>query len=268
MAETYPIIRFVLDGTMVVFAGSDILECNVLFETHPISATLPVSTASVLIFTTDPRFSIFSDGTFYNALSKHLPMTLYVYVDGVNQVIGQFYLDTWKMESENTLRFELVDAMGVYASTDYPGAFWGTNTDVRTVLADISKFVSIKAFVPPYIEATVTGWIPPSNCRDALQQVCFAAGLQYSPGYDEGIPLGQQQLPEASSSPTFEITDDDKTGDQTVTLLSKITDIELISHDYYNLGAEAQTVEEIYSAWLEPGKLYYFISQTILESVG
>ena len=31
MAETYPIIRFVLDGTPVEFAGSDILECNVLF---------------------------------------------------------------------------------------------------------------------------------------------------------------------------------------------------------------------------------------------
>ena len=37
-----------------------------------------------------------------------------------------------------------------------------------------------------------------------------------------------------------------------------MTDIELISHDYYNLGAEAQTVEEIYSAWLEPGN--YIIS--------
>lgn len=254
---TFPIVRLVLNNTPVEFSGADILECNVLLETHPISATLPVSTASVSIFTTDPRFSIFSDGTFYNALSKHLPVDVWVNFDGSMQA-WYFYLESWKMESENTLRFELVDAMGVYASADYPGSFWETNTDVRTVIADISKFVSIKAFVAPYIEATVTGWIPPSNCRDALQQVCFAAGLQYSPSYGKTIPLGLQQLPEASSSPTFEITDDDKTGDQTVTLLPKITDIELISHDYYNLGAEAQTVEEIYSAWLEPGN--YIIS--------
>lgn len=257
MAETYPIIQLVLDGTKVEFSGSDILECNLLLELNPISATLPVSTASVSIFTTDPRFSIFSDGTFYNALSKHLPVDVLINFDGL-MLAWYFYLDSWKMESENILSFELVDAMGVYASANYPGSFWETNTDVRTVLADISKFVNIEAFVPPFIEATVTGWIPPSNCRDALQQVCFAAGLQYSPGYGRGMLLGQQQLPEASSSPSFEITDDDKTGDQTVKLLPKITDIELISHDYYNLGAEAQTVEEIYSAWLEPGN--YVIS--------
>lgn len=257
MAETTPIIRMVLGETPVEFSGADVLECSLLLETNPISVVLPVSTASARVFTTDPRFSVFSDGEFYAALSKHLPVDVLVSLDGT-EISWKFYLDSWKMESENILSFELVDAVGVYASTDYPGSFWKTNTDVRIVLADISKFVNITAFVPSYIEATVTGWIPPSNCRDAIQQVCFAAGLAFSPGYGGGILLSQIILPEASSLPTFEITDDDKTGDQTVTLLPKITDIELISHDYYNLGAEAQTVEKIYSAWLEPGN--YVIS--------
>lgn len=261
MAETYPIIRFVLDGTPVEFAGSDILECNVLLETHPISATLPVSTASASIFTTDPRFSIFSDGTFYNALSKHLPMTLYVYVDGITQLIGQFYLDTWEMETENTLRFQLVDILGVCANTEYPGSFWETDTHIFFVIADILKYVgnSLHYFDPSLLMRKIRGWIPPSSVRDALQQVCFAARATAKTDILNKIRFFDATLPEQSQAGSYAtVTNAEKAGEQVVTHLPQITDIELISHDYYNLGAEAQTVEEIYSAWLEPGN--YIIS--------
>ena len=261
MAETYPIIRFVLDGTPVEFAGSDILECNVLLETHPISATLPVSTASASIFTTDPRFSIFSDGTFYNALSKHLPMTLYVYVDGITQLIGQFYLDTWEMETENTLRFQLVDILGVCANTEYPGSFWETDTHIFFIIDDILKYVgnSLHYFDPSLLMRKIRGWIPPSSVRDALQQVCFAARAIAKTDMLNKIIFFDATLPEQSQAGSYAtVTNAEKAGEQVVTHLPQITDIELISHDYYNLGAEAQTVEEIYSAWLEPGN--YIIS--------
>lgn len=261
MAETYPIIRFVLDGTPVEFAGSDILECNVLLETHPISATLPVSTASASIFTTDPRFSIFSDGTFYNALSKHLPMTLYVYVDGITQLIGQFYLDTWEMETENTLRFQLVDILGVCANTEYPGSFWETDTHIFFIIDDILKYVgnSLHYFDPSVLMRRIRGWIPPSSVRDALQQVCFAARAIAKTDMLNKITFFDATLPEQSQAGSYAtVTNAEKAGEQVVTHLPQITDIELISHDYYNLGAEAQTVEEIYSAWLEPGN--YIIS--------
>lgn len=261
MAETYPIIQFVLDGTPVEFTGSDILECNVLLETNPISATLPVSTASVLIFTTDPRFSIYSDGSFYNALSKHLPMTLYVSVDGINQLIGQFYLDTWEMETENTLRFQLVDILGVCANTEYPGSFWETDTSLYTVVKEILGYVGIYAIYPDYTveQRKLKGWIPPSNVRDALQQVCFVARATVSGKIGKYFVFLDATLPKQSQAGSYAtVTNAEKAGDQVVTHLPQVTDIELISHDYYNLGAEAQTVEEIYSAWLEPGN--YIIS--------
>ena len=256
MAETYPIIQLILDGTKIEFSGSDILECNVLLETHPISATLPVSTASASIFTTDPRFSIFSDGTFYNALSKNLPMTLYVYVDGITQLIGQFYLDTWEMETENTLRFQLVDILGVCANTEYPGSFWETDTHIFFIIDDILKYVgnSLHYFDPSLLMRKIRGWIPPSSVRDALQQVCFAARAIAKTDMLNKIIFFDATLPEQSQAGSYAtVTNAEKAGEQVVTHLPQITDIELISHDYYNLGAEAQTVEEIYSAWLEPG---------------
>ena len=260
MAETYPFIQLILDGTKIEFSGSDILECNVLLEASPISATLPVSTASVLIFTTDPRFSIYSDGSFYNALSKHLPVTIYVSVDGSNQVIGQFYLDTWEMETENTLRFQLVDILGVCANTEYPGSFWETDTYVAYIIEDILKYIGKSAvFDLTVIERQFKGWIPPSNVRDALQQVCFVARATVQTNNNKYLAFRNAALPEQSQAGSYAtVTNAEKAGEQVVTHLPQITDIELISHDYYNLGAEAQTVEEIYSAWLEPGN--YIIS--------
>lgn len=263
MAETYPIIQLILDGTKIEFSGPDILECSLLLELNPISATLPVSTVSVRIFTTDPRFSIYSDGTFYNALSKHLPMAIYAEAGLSTQVyFGRYYLDSWKMESENILSFELVDLLGVCASIEYPGSFWETETTFATVVADIL----VKNSIPYSIDNTVSiwdrpikGWIPPSSVRDALQQVCFAARVIAKTDRLSMIKFFDAALPEQSQAGSYAtVTNAEKAGDQIVTHLPQITDIELISHDYYNLGAEAQTVEEIYSAWLEPGN--YIIS--------
>jgi len=263
MAATYPIIQLILDGTKIEFSGSDILECSLLLELNPISATLPVSTVSVSIFTTDPRFSIYSDGTFYNALSKHLPMYIYAEAGLSSRVyFGTYYLDSWKMESENILSFELVDLLGVCASIEYPGSFWETETTFAAVVADML----VKNSISYSIDNTVTiwdrpikGWIPPSSVRDALQQVCFAARVIAKTDMLSNIRFFDATLPEQSQAGSYAtVTNAEKAGEQVVTHLPQITDIELISHDYYNLGEEAQTVEEIYSAWLEPGN--YIIS--------
>ena len=258
MAETTPIIRMVLDDTPIEFSGSDVLECSLLLEINPISAVVPVSTASVQVFTTDPRFSIFSDGEFFNALSKHLPVDVVVRWDGY-EISWKFYLDSWKMESENILNFELVDLLGVCASVNYPGSFWEEATNLSIVLNDILKeTTAIPAIDLNLNNVTVKGWIPPSSVRDALQQVCFAARATVTQvGAYLGFKLASLPI-QNTLNPYQDILNAEKTDDQTVTLLPKITDIELISHDYYNLGAEAQTVEEIYSAWLEPGN--YIIS--------
>lgn len=257
--ETYPIIRFILDDTPIEFSDSDVLECSMLLETNPISAVLPASTVSVRIFTTDPRFSIFSDGEFYNALSKHLPVSVLVKWNGATVYMGEFYLDSWKMETENILSFELVDALGVCANIDYPGSFWEEDTSFYSVIEDILKYTSfdLTAQYIDLIDVKVKGWIPPSSVRDALQQVCFAAGAATT--RLGGLNFKTIGLPSQADAGTYPyITDSVKTDDQAVEILPQVTDIELISHDYYNLGEAAQTVEEIYSAWLEPGN--YIIS--------
>lgn len=262
--RTFPIIRMVLNEIPVEFSDSDILECRIVQECSITSAELPISTVSLRIFTADPRFSIFSDGVFYNSLARNIPVEVLKWEDEIISDVGRFYLDAWEMESENILNFELTDILGVCANTDYPGSFWETDTRFSVIMQDIIKNTPATWLISgDLLHKTLKGWIPPGNVRDALQQLCFAANATlatdkhlYSAGWlkftDIIIPDPAQYL----LYPT--IDDTEKTSEQTVKHLPKITDIVLISHDYYNLGTAGQTIEEIYSAWLEPGD--YIIS--------
>lgn len=267
--RTYPILRLVLNETPVEFLDTDILECYLVQESNIISAELPISTVSLRIFTEDPRFSIFSDGIFYQSLAKNAPVDLYLAEQDLGSApsekfIGKFYLDSWEMESENILKFELVDILGVCANTDYPGSFWESYTSFQDIMLEIIKNTpAVWLISGDIIYKELKGWIPPGSVRDALQQLCFAAGASLSTdrhiipsGWLKFSDITLPEIADYSSYPT--ITDAEKTSDQTVQHLPQITDIVLISHDYYNLGAAAQTVEEIYSAWLEPGN--YIIS--------
>lgn len=261
MAVTIPILRLVLNDIDIEFSGEDVLECTILQESNPIGAELPISTATVTIYTEDPRFSIFSDGEFYQALTKHLSVDIFVSVDDVEQRVGFFYLDSWEMETENTLKFELIDALGVCASIEYPGSFWETDTAFSVIVEEIMSKTQIAYNTDILIRNRVArGWIPPSNVRDALQQLCFATRSTARTDHQTRITFVTAGLPLQDQYIMYpEITDEDKTGEQTVKHLPKLTEVVLISHDYYNPGIETpQTIDEIFNAWLEPGN--YIIS--------
>lgn len=262
--RTFPIIRLVLNEIPVEFSDSDILECRIVQECSITSAELPISTVSLRIFTTDPRFSIFSDGVFYNSLARNIPVDVLKWEDEIISDVGRFYLDAWEMESENILNFELTDILGVCVHTDYPGSFWESDTRFSVIMQDIIKNTPATGLIyGSLMTKELKGWIPPGNVRDALQQLCFAANATlatdkhlYSAGW---LKFTDITLPDPAQYLLYPTIDDtEKTSEQTVTHLPKITDIVLISHDYYNLGTAGQTIEEIYSAWLEPGD--YIIS--------
>ena len=254
--STFPIIRMVINDENIEFRDSDILECTVLQEIHPVSLELPISTVETLVYTNDNRFSVYSDGDFYGALSKNLPVEIYVQLDkSTTRRINKFYLDKWAAESENTLRFEMVDALGVCANIKYPGSFWEVDTPFSIVVADIMTNTSIRYLTDIAVRnRTVKGWIPPGNVREALQQLCFATRIRADTNRSGEIMFLDAVLPVQNPMiPYQHITNADKSMDQTVSHLPLVTDISVTSHDYYNLGEAAQTVEEIYNAWLEPG---------------
>jgi hypothetical protein len=279
MAVTFPVIKMKLNNTDISFRDADIINCEVVQETHPISLEIPSGTASVLIYTTNALFSPFAGG-YYDSLSRNIPAEIYESIDNVESLIGVFYLDRWLAPAENQVQFDFIDAIGVYANTEYAGSFWSEATAVSTVIAEILNPVGIPYTIAANVgQRTVKGWIPPGKVRDALQQVCFAARCLVSTAKSESVLFTDAKLPISTANESFgyygeatygdgtyynriaiktDITDDDKTDKQKLSHLPMVTSVMIKSHDYYHPAEEVQTSEEIYSAYLEPGN--YIIS--------
>lgn len=286
MLKTYPIVRLRLNNQNIEFSEKDIIKAETIQILHPLSIEVPVSTANIVIHTVDPRFSMFSDGEFYNALVSNTIIDVYEYLDGEKVYQGRYYLDKWKQPSAGKFEFQCHDAIGVYDQMPYDGSFWANWVTFGELIRSILDPAGIPYTISPVIEGRqLKGWLKPQTIRTAIQQVCFAANVQVSTGKSETVNFIDAVLPirgvaypamfydqDEAIYDTFyyneisvgvPITDVDKSQKQELEILQMVTGIELISHDY----TQGTTPEEIYSAYLEPGeykivfqKPYYNIS--------
>jgi len=263
MTHTYPIIKMNIAGEEIIWQDTDIVTASAIQETHPISLEMPISTINFTVFTTDPRFSIFSDGELYSALDEGQVIQVFESVDGVPVFINEYYLKEWKYVATNTMQFRGVDLIGLLDGMSYDGGFWSSLTDIGAILGTILDPYGIPYAVSnPY---SLKGWIPPGTVREALQQVCFASGA-----IAHGLINGVLSVEPAiyllgSSSIDLNIPDTDKQDNQTVELKPLVTGVEIITHDY----SQGSTSEVIYSETLAPGsykivfnKPYYSITAT------
>jgi hypothetical protein len=245
---TYPVIDVtVAVGTVLRFEKADVISATVTQEINPVSVELPISTLEFKVLNTYSQFTMFAGET-YELLSQRLPVMVYESVGGGNHFIGKFYLQSWKNVSDTEIEFTAIDIIGVLADTDFDGMFFST----ATTLPDIMAAIFVPADVAYTIDATLetvelTGWIPPTNYREALQQICFAAGAMAITAESSTLDLAPVVIPDTTY--TDEILDTEKSMNQSVELLPLVTKIELVSHTYTQ-GAD---IEDIYEAELEIG---------------
>lgn len=249
---TYPVIKMYINNSWQEFNQTSITDARVVQELIPISTEIPISTATFTIYSANPDFSIFSTGGFFASLSKRAPVLVYENYDGTNHFIGKFYLDKWKKVRVNTYEFTAIDAVGVLDATTYDGQFWDvvTRHTVADVLGSILNPLNITYTLDAVIGAEyIGGWIPPGTCREAIQQVCFRAGLMVSTAKSETLNfirtrnMTSEETPGFYKLPEIVLTDNDKNNGDTLELLPLITSIELLSHDY-SRGTESETIFE------------------------
>lgn len=196
MTVTKPSISLtVTTGDTMEFSGSEVISATVVREASPISAELPISTIECKVLNEDDTFSMFQ-GDRFQLLSERLPMVVYESINGVQQYLGKFYLLSWKNTSEKVYQFEGIDLLGILDATDFDGMFWENPTPVSVILSDILSPVSVGFDLDYTFDAvTLHGWAPPGNCRQALQQVLFAAGAAVSTAKSDKLDIAPLILP-------------------------------------------------------------------------
>lgn len=188
MPKTYPIIKF----GEIQFSDDDFVTANLVEEFSPLSITLPINTLNFSVHSSDTNFSIINPTGSFESLATQQPMALYESVDGSEKYLGQFYLDEWKNKSENVKQFSCFDVVGLLDKYEYPGGVWLTPTTVAVLVADILDPMGIEYTIDPDVAAiTLTGWIPISSRREALQQVTFAASAYVLSSRLDSLVIGK-----------------------------------------------------------------------------
>lgn len=261
MSTTYPIIQMFLSTGMVEFSGTQIIFANLVQEINALSAELPISTIEFKIQTTDTAFSMFGS---FNLLTEHIPLMVYERVGASNVFLGKFYLDEWENISESVFSFKAIDILGVMAKTSFDGIFFAAPTTLESVLSQVLVPANILYTLSASIGTTnLSGWIPLGDYREALQQICFAAGATVSTARSETLLIAPIALPAGDYD--TQLYDADKGIEQLVKLLPLVTGIELVSHDY----TQGTVIETAFEQYLEAGahkivfnKPYYSIIVT------
>ena len=236
---TYPLIKLILESETLEYSGEEVMSADVLQEINPLSVELPISTFEFQILSTDESFSMFS-GTYFDLLTERLPVFAYKNVDGDEQFIGKFYLSDWENISDHEFKFYAIDILGVLDATDYDGNFWSTATTLSEIIAATLDPINITYEIDSSIEDTeLKGWIPPGNYREAIQQICFAAGATAITAGSSNLLIKPALIPTGAYDHL--ISNSEKLMDQPIKLQQLVTSIELVSHNY-SQGADLETI--------------------------
>ena len=244
MTVTYPIVRFIFaDNVTLEFSKEQIVRAALVDEINGVSIEMPISELDLKLAVTDDSFSMFS-GSSYTMLTERLPMLVYESVDASVRLLGKFYLDTWKNTAERNMEFKAKDIIGVLEDTDFDGAFWENATTLTTILDQILSPINVSYELDASLVAvTLKGWIPAGTYRNALQQICFAAGAIATASGRETLLISPISLP--SLLPDATLGSEDKIRKSEIELLPLISRIELMAHNYIQ-GLVAETIFDKY----------------------
>lgn len=234
-------------GELIYFSGATIKGASIVEETDPISIEVRHDTFSVKIYSKNAAFSIINPTGYYVYLQSRQPLAVYEDVGTRSIFMGHYYLDTWENKSETEIILNCVDLLGVCDTITFNGDLY-TGQTIENVLAGILDPLYLPYNLDPtLVGTTLTGWIPMSSVREALQHIAFAVGAYVDCSRSGAIKI--YKSPMASDTPTVTITKSQKGMGGSVTLKPLVTGVEVTAHNYVSVS----TSKQVYNGTLAAG---------------
>ena len=235
-------------GDTVEFRASQIKNASVIMEQSPLSDELPFGTMQCELVTTEPMFDLIDPDSLYNQLKTRMMMDL-LYDNGKTvDFIGRYYMTNRSNVSDNHIKIEGMDLIGLLEDVTYNGDFWATDANFSTIINRILSFSSDVGTVTvdsDVISLQLRGNIEPGNVRTALQQALFAAGCSVEIINGNDIHVMHQQFLDINSTPDGTITKSEKVLDgQSIKDITPATRLELTSHSYVMSASETEVFKE------------------------
>ena len=156
-------VEYIGIGIVREFDGMELTSTKFVHEIDLTSNTVPINVM-------DASFIGASDIEY--VFQRKQPVE--AYNDG--KLIGVYYIEKGERTGARNYSFSCTDAIGILDLDDYAGGLWIEDTDIETILADVTGGVFAVDIDPALEGSTLRGYIPPGTRRDALRHVAFALG--------------------------------------------------------------------------------------------
>lgn len=227
-------------GSIKIFDEDSVIDANIYEEVDRTGAELSINTLDFTVYTSD--FQLLDPTGIYAMLQQKQAISVtFSGDDGEKKDFGTFFLEEPSSEDDDTTTLSCVDFLGVIDKTDFLGGIY-VDKNAGELLDEIMLSAEVE---PDEYEAdealrakTVTGWIPISTHRAAIQQWAFAVGALVDCSRGKLI---RAYVPETEARGT--ITHDTKFIGHSVKLKALVTGVEVTTHKY-TLSADSSTAFE------------------------
>jgi len=240
-------------GDTVEFRADQIKNASVIMEQSPLSDELPFGSMQCELVTTEPMFDLIDPDSLYNQLKTRMMMDL-LYDNGKTvDFIGRYYMTNRSNISDNHIKLEGMDLIGLLDDATYNGDFWNTDEDFSVIINRVLSFSSDIGTVTVDSDVAsiqLRGNIEPGTVRTALQQVLFAAGCSVEIVDGNNVHVMHQQFLDINAAPDGIITKSQKALEgQLIKDTTPATRLEVTSHSY----VPAASATEIFKETLQGG---------------
>ena len=173
-------LTHIIWGLIRVFKDDEIEDINCLMELNSISEEVSINTMD---------YTIRSKTEYAFEFQKKQKQTLYF----DEAILGIYYLKDGKQIGEKRYSVETQDAVGILDNNPFMGGIY-ENMLVSEILDNIMEGEGIAYFLDDaYKETRISGYLPVTSKRSALQQLAFAIGALVDTSYDRQLYVYPEQ---------------------------------------------------------------------------
>lgn len=207
-------LRVIDYGYGTIFYGGELRNTKIIQEIDPISTQISINTSD---FTLDSKTNI------EYSFQQRQPLSVYFN--------GELKATTFVKSSKRKSRFlwdiQSEDYIGLMDSIPYYGGIY-TNKNAVELLTDIFTVAKVPYSIDDvFVEATVTGYIPFTTCRDALMQVAFAIQAVVDTSNSEVVKVFALEEDVKQTVPLNRIMQGQNFADE-----ETVTGVEVVVHSY------------------------------------
>ena len=236
-------------GLQHIFDESELQRAEIVSEISPIAECLPIGELNFTAISRNEAFNVLNPHGIFASLQTGQVIIADCTVEGIPRRLGYYYLNDWQEKDSVKIDFKCVDTIGMMEREECEGGIFAEQT-LNSIIEELFGGKGYHFRIRPEVgEMILSGWIPYTTCREALQMVVFAAGATALVSREDGaIEIANQ-----NKTVRAVIRDERRIMGQTVSKRKLVSNSEVTAF-HFTLEEE---VKQVWEEHREPGE--YFV---------